>query len=399
MFQLEDYPLVTWGLSELDQLGLLVNVWGLVTMPLTMSVIVLALLSPIERRWPFFIFHLSLVFVLVAWTRLGHPVFDIFRGGFLAFSVIQASEVLLIYDPRKVLKLKGQKEAFEDLSLWQQIIWIIQYLISPRGVGWMHEPVRRLPPRSKYSQRYPFVLEQIKWFFCYQFLYELTRIPVFWKPSIPEHRANGYASLNFTWYSYTVTVASLGLFKPEELLPMFGSLRESYTVGRHWGRTWHQLLRFPLEAHGKFAASRIFGFTLGTLPAYFVEICVAFGLSGLAHQIGEYSAFGYWGTGSLRFFLVQIFAIVGENIVIATGKAYGLGVKKKSKDTKSTSTTSIMSWKIVGYMWVFVWMGISGAIIADAMEQGGFLAAPPHINWILGLITGNWTPKPLTLRL
>ena len=250
--QLQDYRIVAWWFLILDQLDL--NVWSVLSSPLSFSILFLALSSRIDWRWPFFILHLTVVVFLVGWAESGNPLLDVLRGGCLAFSVFQASETLLLCDARKVFKLKGQKEAFDDLPLYRRVIWTIQYLISPRGVGWTHEPTSRLPPRSKHTRLFTFILEQFKWFCWYHFLYQLTRIPIYWRPSIPEKSIlagiyiflwrqvyiyaagiNGYAALNLLWYAGTMAAVATGLFSSNEWPPLFGSLRDAYTVGRFWG--------------------------------------------------------------------------------------------------------------------------------------------------------------------
>ena len=150
-----------------------------------------------------------------------------------------------------------------------------------------------------------------------------------------------------------------------------------------------------MEAHGKYVAERLLNVRPGTRTYYLVHVIVVFVLSALVHQVGEFAAFGKWSTGSLRFFIVQGIAVALENMVIALAKGMGVG-RKPAKGVESTEGRSRnINWKIVGYVWVFIWNGISGPILVEAMAKGGFIGAPPHFSWVLGMLKGDWWPTPL----
>ena len=239
-------------LRILDFLGL--DLIGLATIPLSFTFLAAALAFKHEKRWPFFFAHCVIVIPIICWTRIGHPVLDIFRGGFLAFSIVQASHALLLGDARKKFRLRGQAKPFENLLLIERVWWSLMWLSSPRAVGWTHEPTYRLPPRWKSKGRYHFILSQIKWLTWYMFFLEITRVPIFWKPTIAPSNPlagsyeflwrqayvyaaglGGYAAMCVIWHSLTITMVSYYIFEPEDFPPLFGSLKEAYTVGRFWG--------------------------------------------------------------------------------------------------------------------------------------------------------------------
>jgi len=190
-----------------------------------------------------------------------------------------------------------------------------------------------------------------------------------------------YLIINSGHCLVSAVAVALRVYDPEEWPDYFGSLSDAYTVGRAWGRTWHQSFRKPITSIGTWLTA-----TLRAPPRSLASRCiylwVAFTLTTLVHAVGDFvlynnfrlkdpalrgaSKFSREAWFSPQFFMSQAVAIIFEDIVIAlfnhlwASSRYSSGTYKGKEERKQNRKMAYPPWlvmlgKIIGHVWVYVW--------------------------------------------
>lgn len=277
-------------------------------------------------------------------------------------SVLTASDFILLTDVQKELRLQNDKRDIPASSLSARMVWALKLMTSQRAVGWAHEPTGRIPAKPKTS-RWTFVVSRLFLGAYYYMLSDLLRILAQWRFAVVRRGttdvgvlgslldrmtyltalAEVQMGLTMPYICMSAVSVALGLTEPKEWPAMFGSWSEAYTIGRFWGRTWHQMLRRLLTVHAKFVV-KVLHIKNGTSLSWHVQLFVVFTLSALLHLVGEYRIFNNWTSGgAMSFFVIQAVGITIEDMIIAL--ASKIGFRK---------TTSLS--KLVGYVWVCGWL-------------------------------------------
>jgi len=111
----------------------------------------------------------------------------------------------------------------------------------------------------------------------------------------------------------------------------------------------------------------------------------AFIISGIAHQVGVFTATHQLETQAIRLFLSQAIAISLEDII-------SILIKKIGVD--ATDKKHIFWWKWLGHLWVFIWL--AQPMWNDSGMEEGFVFACWRISPILGIFKGMWFPNKST---
>ncbi|KAK7535389.1 membrane bound O-acyl transferase family-domain-containing protein [Phyllosticta citribraziliensis] len=245
----------------------------------------------------------------------------------------------------------------------QRFLWAFKLvMVYHRGVGWTHE-VKGVPPHSKPYSRWNFVAQQIS-LACLS-----TLIIKAGKAYVSSSRfgnsdplARSYFFSEPLWYqlsmsfctlclicapfillastAYSVGVA-LGIWRPEDCPPIWGSWSDSYTVRKLWGTVWHQCLRRITNTSGSFVAKDVLRLKKGTFASKYTQLFVGFFASAIIHCGGAIYTCGH-DTGDMKYFMAQPVAILIEDHVIEAGRR--LGFKERPV------------WKRVGYVWTAAWL-------------------------------------------
>ncbi|EAU36847.1 predicted protein [Aspergillus terreus NIH2624] len=159
----------------------------------------------------------------------------------------------------------------------------------------------------------------------------------------------------------------IGLSTPVDWPPLFNSTLDAWTLRRFWGLYWHQWLRWPFTAMATFLVRKLLRISKpGPVYRYIHVLCV-FSLSGILHLINDVLQGVPWReSGALLFFCSFTLGFMIEDGIQElwhqiTGKyaktqSYRGDNEGRSKDTASTVTPL---WKrLVGFLWVWVWMSI-----------------------------------------
>jgi len=142
---------------------------------------------------------------------------------------------------------------------------------------------------------------------------------------------------------YALTV-SLGIFKPEDCRPVFGSVRDMTTVRAAWGTTWHQLFRRVNTFPSNLVVRDILKLKKGSWESRYAQLFIGFAVSGGMHALAAVYTSGR-ECGEMRFFLAQAVAIMVEDHVVEVGRRWGL------RET--------WYWRAVGYVWTVGWFSYS----------------------------------------
>ncbi|CAK5284958.1 unnamed protein product [Mycena citricolor] len=332
----------------------------------------------------------------------------------------QASDYILVAEPqRELVKLEQRKQdsppppPIETQSVFERLRWALSLWLSPRGVGWSHEPTSVLAPApARGTSRLRFLLgTQLPRGLALLIIHDAANLytranALFRAAGGPwESRgwgvragmaltfgASGWTGLALAWTAISVVAVAVGLSKPEEWPPLFGGPREAYSVRRFWGRAWHQLLRRQVSSHGKFLSKRVLGLQPGTNASSYTQLYTAFLISGLLHYAAEVYALDFWHGGALHFFLAQAVAITVEDFVKYLGRRAGLGPRSRAV-------------RYLGYLWVTAWFTLSVPWWMNPLARAGMFEQPaelmlrPRKPSITRIVATAWTALHPSCRL
>jgi len=135
-------------------------------------------------------------------------------------------------------------------------------------------------------------------------------------------------------------------------------------------------------SHGKYLAHKVFHFARRTKASSYVQVFVAFFLSGLVHTRARTDA------RALHFFLLQAAGVLFEDVVFSCIKRAGLEHRLRA-----------FWW--LGYAWVWCWFLYSFPPYWDCMLHTGmfdvgrdlsFLIAPSRLDGLFRLIKVSFFP-------
>lgn len=154
-----------------------------------------------------------------------------------------------------------------------------------------------------------------------------------------------------------IAVAVLRVDAPEDWPPLFGDLREAYTMRRFWGRFWHKLLLRSYLGAGTWASGRALGRRGGgsALSKLLVAFIVFF-LSGCAHAAAAWQLddCGTWTLDIFWFlanFAVVTFEVGASGVLSWAALRSGYGRGWTNLGAKYPLAT-----RMLGYVWVYAFL-------------------------------------------
>jgi len=128
-----------------------------------------------------------------------------------------------------------------------------------------------------------------------------------------------------------------------------------------------------LSSPGKYIALKVLKFKPGGNTALYLQLYVAFFLSGVLHAMGDFKVHRQWyAGGSLKFFCLQAVIITLEDAGLWLGRR--LSIK------------SAWGWRVIGYVWVIAWFVYTGPDWLGPMVAGrGKMALTVPFSLILGV--------------
>ncbi|KAF8249400.1 hypothetical protein K440DRAFT_622054 [Wilcoxina mikolae CBS 423.85] len=269
-----------------------------------------------------------------------------------------------LYRPR--IEAPGSAASYSPLK---KAGWVFSLICAQRGVGWNNMAAGVTSTTS--LPHYRSAGTYIRWALCrvamIYLLLDLARTfsltqpymlelsdPGFVRMGDPSRSirqqlqdmcANGASAWGYMEMQYLLLSSVLVAVgsTPENWPPLFGGIREGWSLQQLWGRVWHQMLRNSLVPWGK-AAYKLLGLEEGSAAATAVMFTVGFGMSATGHALAIWIVDHRLGGGAAAFFLMQGVGIGVENLVCwLYGKIRGEVGEK---------------WwgKVVGFIWVVIWV-------------------------------------------
>ncbi|KAF3025774.1 hypothetical protein E8E14_014515 [Neopestalotiopsis sp. 37M] len=141
-----------------------------------------------------------------------------------------------------------------------------------------------------------------------------------------------------------LVVVLTGLSGPSECPPLFGSIKNAYSIRQYWGKFYHQCLRKPVSGPADYIIDHIFQLRRGTLLSRYSRLLLAFALSGFIHHMGEIATgISVNESGQFVFFTAQAVGIMIEDAGMELYRRFGLKLPRRLEYA-------------VGYLWVLLWM-------------------------------------------
>ncbi|ORY62093.1 membrane bound O-acyl transferase family-domain-containing protein [Pseudomassariella vexata] len=188
---------------------------------------------------------------------------------------------------------------------------------------------------------------------------------------------SAFVQITLLHSAVSFAAVAIGLGKPAEYPPMFGSFLESYTLRRFWGITWQQTLRRSTTQAGHFT-SQLLQLQFGTTLYSLVLLVTAFQVSAVIHIFTDVGL-GVLASerGAYWFFTIQPFGIIFET---AAKAIYHRHLPLKLNPVAES---------VLGYTWVLAFLTWSAPTWAyPIMRQVGKGDRDPMvplsvIQWIL----------------
>lgn len=281
--------------------------------------------------------------------------------------------------------------AAEGYPLPKKLWWTLSLLVAQRGVGWNNVvanlPTARRRGRLGYMARalgkmlVLYLLQDISRLIVLQQAWMLPPNHPSYRPlSDPERSAparfvdmvtNGVNAWGYMEFQYLLlSLIFVGLGDDEASWPpLFGDLRDAYTLQNLWGRVWHGMLRESLVLWGRALADRM-GLRKGT-PRFLVMVGTGFMISAVGHASAIWTVDKHLGDGALRFFCMQALGIGLETGAMMAWRRMG------GKDGEL--------WKWVGYLWTVAWLTYT-----CSMQQEEFVAIGLYSRELLPWSIMRW---------
>lgn len=169
-----------------------------------------------------------------------------------------------------------------------------------------------------------------------------------------------YCRLSASHDAFAALAVSTGLDTPDEWLPLFGDIREAYTVRKFWSHFWHQLICNSFSAFARHFSGRVLHIQRGTLLARYSNNIFVFILSGLMHVIVMHIIHSDCTTQStFLYLLMQTGAIFVEDMVHILCRTV---VEKRWIKGHDTDKRWRIAKRLLGYIWVVIWLTYCTAV-------------------------------------
>ncbi|KAL3476718.1 hypothetical protein BJX99DRAFT_258267 [Aspergillus californicus] len=183
---------------------------------------------------------------------------------------------------------------------------------------------------------------------------------------------------------FAIIHVAIGLDSPSEWPPLFGSIAEAYTVRGYWSNFW-QLL--PYRSYGAFSsliATHVIHLPPNTIYARYTKNLLVFWISGLVHYVTwTRQGSGCAAHSVFLWYLIQPIAFVIEGAVQFIWYRWR-GMSREN------STLGSVGRRLVGYIWVGLWMFWSASKIWVSIVLQSFSLG---VIWPTGLVLGITNSK------
>ena len=260
-------------------------------------------------------------------------------------------------------------------TAWEKLHWGIDALFSPR-MG--TKPYRRDPPGRT---RRGFLLRRFTVLVCIVSLWLYIRDgdrfypkdlePEDWRPSktyMMPQIINGTLTFRDIWfravmcfYAYSgsalcicgghtiCALIAVGILNSplQSWPPLFGDIREAYTLRRWYSHFWHKAMRKAFTIHAVVVTEKCLGLRKHTVAGRSIIVLLSFLFSGIMHSITG------WQTRpcSDNFAPVRIYELFGIFILLEQAVLSAYFMVHERTGIPWTKAEMVF-WRLVGYVWV-----------------------------------------------
>ncbi|KAF8876323.1 membrane bound O-acyl transferase family-domain-containing protein [Infundibulicybe gibba] len=295
----------------------------------------------------------------------------------------RASDFILLADAQSTLRQHNQSQPASQMTVARRSRWALDLILNLRGVGWSFES-----PHLNHStlQRWEYVRSQISRLAMYFLLNDLVCFHNHHSRVFSPQSREPMGSRGVIWQAWNVftfwamvstslltyhtfmsiiAVAS-GLSQPGDWPEFFGHWLKTDSVRSFWGRTWHQVFRRPLIAHGRWLSRKVFRFPPGSVGSSYTQLYVGFCLSGLIHAAADWEMAHNTESAkrNVQYFVLQAVAITFEDMFFGLARRWGFPRASR----------------LIGRVWFVAWMVWSGPIWIETTIQGGCADYQPPVS-------------------
>ncbi|KAF2017199.1 hypothetical protein BU24DRAFT_490412 [Aaosphaeria arxii CBS 175.79] len=157
-----------------------------------------------------------------------------------------------------------------------------------------------------------------------------------------------FTSLEMASAAYSVVAVLTGLSPPKDCPSAFGDVQKCYTIRNAWSLVWHQNCRRICSTPGIYLTKHVFCFRKGSFASKYFQLFAGFFVSACVHGGSAILCNrDFWADDyCFAVFMAQAVAILIEDHVIDIARS-SLGLKDSAM------------WRVLGYVYVFVWFGVS----------------------------------------
>jgi len=211
--------------------------------------------KPSPYRWLFILPITFFRFTFFQHTLHFHNALEYMFACAVLAQLFIASSYILINDVQHTITFRDQKVPPYSLPLVERIKWAFKLNTNTRGTGWSHGAKYALPPPpSPTTTRINFVLQQIGALMLNLVSYDII---VTYAKSIPNFAINGPSfaeggmirritnvlvfglagsiSIRTCHRICRILCLCVGITQPQDCPPLFGDIRDAYTLCRFWG--------------------------------------------------------------------------------------------------------------------------------------------------------------------
>ncbi|OTA99124.1 hypothetical protein M426DRAFT_325421 [Hypoxylon sp. CI-4A] len=250
----------------------------------------------------------------------------------------------------------------KDLKTWtEKLRWAVRLASSMRGVGWDWQ-VKNVPAHSDADiPRFRFVRDRVLEVLRRSVVKVLAVYTIGFCKTVQLSASStltillldaivSWCGVLWSWHTIGVSYAAgaamtvfLGLCEPWEWPPIFGSLRDTWSVRQVWSTTYHQLMRRTLQQPG-IRLAHLLRLKKGTLGSRYVQLYAAFFISCSIHWWQSFSITRR-DNGEYAFFMAQP--------VIITVEDFLRWIWRKSVDPRRKEKLTGLGY-VVGYVWMVI---------------------------------------------
>ncbi|KAJ5581190.1 hypothetical protein N7450_007491 [Penicillium hetheringtonii] len=173
------------------------------------------------------------------------------------------------------------------------------------------------------------------------------------------------ALIDCTYRFASIIFVGLGLDEPSNWRPVFGRMKDAYTLRNYWGKFWHQFLRMPFTSISNFLARDVLHLPRPSILERYTNTFIVFFLSGVMHWIFDVASEMPWEIS----LAIPFFVSFSLGIMIEDGAQY-LWNQISPPTISSNGEIQVPTWKkIVGAVWVLAWFTFFASPYLEQLTQ------------------------------